>query len=89
LHAPTDRLSISVRSPASLNSIGLIRRFAAQGLGIALLPEGLCREDVEAGRLARVLEDWSPPRVPIYALTATRLLPAKTRVFIDFVQALL
>ena len=45
------RVEVEIGGRLSLNSIGLIRRFAAQGLGIALLPEGLCREDVEAGRL--------------------------------------
>jgi DNA-binding transcriptional LysR family regulator len=35
----------------------------------------------------RVLPDWTPPVVSAYALTATRLLPAKVRVFIDYLVA--
>jgi len=30
------------------------------------------------------LPDWAPPDFSAYALTETRLLPAKVRVFIDF-----
>jgi DNA-binding transcriptional LysR family regulator len=33
-----------------------------------------------------VLPDWCPPEVPVYALTETRLLPAKTRTFLDYLQ---
>jgi LysR family transcriptional regulator, regulator for bpeEF and oprC len=37
--------------------------------------------------VVRVLPDWCPPEVPVYALTETRLLPAKTRVFLEFIAA--
>ena len=70
----------------SANSLGLLQRVAAQGMGIALLPEIGVRKDVEAGRLQRVLPDWAGSTVPVHALTATRLLPARTRAFIDFMK---
>ena len=80
------RVEAPVDGHLSMNSIGIMRRLAAQGLGIAVLPEGLAREDVDAERLVRVLIGWSAPALPIYALTASRLMPAKTRAFIDFLQ---
>jgi hypothetical protein len=33
-----------------------------------------------------VLPDWAGSTVPVHALTATRLLPARTRAFIDFMK---
>ncbi len=51
-----------------------------------MLPEIGVRKDVEAGRLQRVLPDWAGSTVPVHALTATRLLPARTRAFIDFMK---
>ena len=81
------RVEVEVRGRLALNGIGLIRRLAVGGAGIAILPEGFCREDVQAGRLVRVLSAWSPPPVPIYALTAARLMPAKTRAFLDFLAS--
>jgi len=78
------RVEVEVRGKLALNGIGLIRRLAVTGAGIAVLPEGFCRDDVSAGRLVRVLTQWSPPAVPIYALTAAKLVPAKTKVFLDF-----
>ncbi|VCU68827.1 HTH-type transcriptional regulator DmlR [Pigmentiphaga humi] len=81
------RVEVDVKGTLSFNSIGIIRRLILGGAGLALLPESICRKDVEAGRLVRVLENWSAPMLPIYALTSTRLMPAKTRTFLDFVQA--
>ena len=36
-------------------------------------------EDLAAGRLRRILPDWQAKPTPVYALTETRLLPAKTQ----------
>ncbi len=66
------------------NNIGLLRRLALQGTGITALPQEVVKNDVAADRLAPLLSDWRPPALPIYALTETKLLPAKIRVFIDF-----
>jgi DNA-binding transcriptional LysR family regulator len=81
------RVEVEVRGKLALNGVGLIRRLAVGGAGVAVLPEGFCREDVKAGRLVRVLDGWSAPLVPIYALMAARLMPAKTRVFLDFLES--
>ncbi|MBL9053149.1 MAG: LysR family transcriptional regulator [Tabrizicola sp.] len=69
------------------NNVGLLHRLTRQGLGITALPIDLTREDVTTGTLVPVLPDWRPPPVPVNALTETRLLPAKVRVFIDFLIA--
>jgi DNA-binding transcriptional LysR family regulator len=82
-------VEVDVHGTLSLNSIGIIRRLAVEGAGFALLPESLCRDDIQAGRLVPVLPAWRGPVLPIYALMATRLIPAKTRVFLDFVQSVL
>lgn len=79
--------TLAVQGSFIANNIGLLHRLARQGLGIAALPIDLTREDVASGRLAPVLADWRPPEIPVYALTETRLLPAKVRVFIDFLIA--
>lgn len=51
-----------------------------------LLPEEVVAEDLAAGRLRRILPDWQAESTPVYALTETRLLPAKTQRFIEFLQ---
>jgi DNA-binding transcriptional LysR family regulator len=70
----------------AMNSVGLSRALAKQGVGIAVLDSVLARDDVAAGQLRRVLPDWSLAPVQVHAITATRLLPARTRLFIDFLK---
>lgn len=45
---------------------------AREGLGIAMLPAGLCREDLDEGRLVRVLPDWTASGAFISVLTPHR-----------------
>ncbi len=70
----------------SANSVGMLKRLAVLGLGTALLPDEIVRDEVAAGDLMRVLPEWHAPAVPVYALTETRLIPAKTERFIEFVK---
>jgi DNA-binding transcriptional LysR family regulator len=75
---------ISLKSPVVANSLGMIRMLAISGAGIGLLDEAMVSQDVKHGRLVRVLPQWSLDRIPINAVTASRLIPQKTRVLIDF-----
>lgn len=49
-----------------------LRAAAAQGLGIAALPAGLCRTALEEGTLLRVLPDWYAGGAEISMLLPTR-----------------
>ena len=77
---------VQVGGRFELNSVGMLRRLASLDLGIALLPAGIAAPDVEAGVLQRVLPQWQATPVPVYALTETRLLPAKTQRFIEYLR---
>jgi DNA-binding transcriptional LysR family regulator len=54
-------LNIHVEGQVVVNDSDLARRAALDGCGIAFLPEDHVLADVEAGKLKRVLEDWTPP----------------------------
>lgn len=69
-----------------LNSIGMMRRLSTLGLGITMLAKEIAAEDVARGRLRRVLPEWEGTPIPVYAITETRLLPAKTQRFIEFLR---
>lgn len=86
LHRSGESMEIAVGGRFQLNSIGLIRRLAALDQGIAVLPSEIVADDVALGRLRRVLTDWEAPAIPVYAMTETRLLPAKTQRFIEFLR---
>lgn len=86
LHQAKESVEVAVGGRFQLNSVGLIRRLATLEQGIALLPAEIVAEDVAQGRLRRVLPDWEGPATPVYAMTETRLLPAKTQRFIEFLR---
>jgi DNA-binding transcriptional LysR family regulator len=77
-------VEVNVRGPLEANSIGLVLSLARAGGGIASFPYGMVAPDVEAGTLVPVLPDWRYEPLPVHLLTASRrLMPAKTRAFID------
>ncbi|NBB16818.1 LysR family transcriptional regulator [Caulobacter sp. SLTY] len=57
---------------------------ARSGLGAILAPGFLVAADLEAGRLVRVLPDWSGPPLSLWAVWHGRTLPRKARAFLDF-----
>lgn len=86
LHRGEESLEIAIGGRFQLNSVGLIRRLATLDQGIAVLPSEIVAEDVAQGRLRQILPDWQGPATPVYAMTETRLLPAKTQRFIEFLR---
>ena len=62
-----------------------LRRAALDGVGIALLPLLICEEELQQGRLKRVLPEWGCRPSEIQATFPTRrgMLPA-VRLLIDF-----
>lgn len=82
-----ETVPVDVGGRFELNSVGMLRRLASLDLGITLLPEGIAAQDVAEGRLKQILPEWQASPVSVYALTETRLLPAKTQRFIEFVRS--
>jgi DNA-binding transcriptional LysR family regulator len=65
-----------------------LKRAAIAGLGVVALPGYVCREDVRAASLRRVLPAWHAGDSTITALIPSRrgLLPS-VRVFVDYLSA--
>jgi len=87
LQSRTKTIDVAAAGRFTLNSVGMICRLAVQDQGIALLSEAIAADDVARGQLRRVLPKWQASPISVYAITATRLLPAKTQRFIEFLQA--
>ncbi|HKW54476.1 MAG TPA: LysR family transcriptional regulator [Stellaceae bacterium] len=67
------------------NNGDVLRTAALQGHGIALGPTFILGEDIRAGTLVRLLPDYTPPEVGLYAVyPPSRHLSAKVRSFVDF-----
>ena len=78
-------LSVRVTGAFLANDSEAVRRAARAGHGIALLPEIQLIDDLRAGRLFRLMEDYPSQRVPIHIVYPSRRnLAPRTRVVMDF-----
>jgi DNA-binding transcriptional LysR family regulator len=67
---------------------GAVRDAAVAGLGIALLPDHICRDALEQGRLVHVLSEWRGQRGTVHLVFTTRRgLPRAVRALIDHLAA--
>jgi len=84
-----ERRDWTPHGPVLCNSPRLQRELAVHGAGIAFLPvDYMLQSLVEQGRLVRVLPDWELPSVGVWAMMpGRRLMPARTRVFVDMLKA--
>ena len=83
-----EMISVSVSGPIEANSPLTTRAAAIAGLGFAPLPDFIAAPALESGELVSVLDDWAPRGGGIFAVYPhRRYLPAKVRVFVDFLVA--
>jgi DNA-binding transcriptional LysR family regulator len=86
LYRGEEVVEVMAHARYATNSAALSMSFAANGLCISALDPLLAKQEVQAGRLQRVLPDWHMEPILVHALTETRHLPARTRLFIDFLR---
>ncbi len=73
---------------ATANSPETLINFARQGLGITMITDHFAEQYVRSGELVQVLADWALPTISASAVfPGRRLMPARTRVFLDMLQA--
>lgn len=80
-------VNIDVPGALTLDNNGLMAEAAADGLGIAYVPEPTARAYLVDSRLVTVLEDWCPfiPGLFLY-YPGHRHMPAGLRLFIDMLK---
>lgn len=89
LERGAQRAEVLLAPKLAVNDPAVLHAAAAAGLGIALLPEFMCRQGLATGRLKAVLTDWTlPPAATLYA-QYPQTLGADLRVqrFLDFLAA--
>lgn len=87
LQRGTETVDVEVHGRFTLNNVGMINALAVNHQGIALLPKMIVADHLDSGRLQPVLREWQGSPVSIYAVTETRLIPAKTQRFIEFLTS--
>jgi DNA-binding transcriptional LysR family regulator len=82
---PDGPVSVQVTGAFLSNDSEAMRRAARAGHGIALLPEIQLIDDLRAGRLFRLLEDYPSQRSAVHIVYPSRRnLAPRTRVVMDF-----
>lgn len=73
---------------AAANSPALLVRLALSGTGITVLADHVAEPYVKSGDLVQLLGDWELPTVTAWAVfPGRRLMPARTRAFLDALEA--
>lgn len=84
-HRDGRQQTLEIRALMQSNDGQIIRAAALEGLGILIQPNYIIYDDIVAGRLVPLLDDWDLPRLTInIAYQGRKHLPARVRVFIDF-----
>lgn len=72
----------------SVNSGQAVRVAAIAGMGVAMLPETLVRDDIGTGKLVQLLPDWTLPEQPMALIYhRDRYRPQRLTHFIDFARS--
>lgn len=81
----TEQRTVSVHGLLETNDGQIVRAAALDGMGILVQPVYIVYDDIVAGRLVPVLDDWDLPHLTInLAYPSRKHLSAKVRAFIDF-----
>ncbi|QDQ88358.1 LysR family transcriptional regulator [Alcaligenaceae bacterium SJ-26] len=84
-HPQQGEFSQAMASPLRVNNADALLPALRRGLGLALLPEFLVWEDLQAGTLQTCLPGWQAHPIALYIVTPPgRLRPARVQVLIDF-----
>lgn len=79
------KVDLKLHSSVWADSAGFLRHLCLEGAGIAWMPSYQVQADIDQGRLVRILPDWELDHSVAHLLTpGRRLLPTKTKAFIEF-----
>lgn len=85
VHSDGRTIELSLEPRFVCSDFDLLRYAALAGLGVSLLPEEVCSQDIANGRLVHVLPDWKGATVIVHAIfTARHGLPPAVRALIDY-----
>jgi DNA-binding transcriptional LysR family regulator len=82
-----ESVAVDVQGPLILDEMRMIAQAARAGMGLAFMSEWYVAEDLAAGRLLQVLDDWTPPfpGMRLY-YPGHRHVPAALRAFIELIR---
>jgi len=89
MHNGNRQVTVEIQPGYTFSSVEMCRDFAVAGHGVALLRRQMAAPDERAGRLVRVLPEWSGGfEHDVSLVTGSGQLPQRVRLFVDHMQAL-
>jgi len=83
-HRDGESMVVKVKPSLESNDGQVLRVAALSGMGILVQPKYIVYDDIVAGRLVPVLDEWDLPRLTMNIAFQTRAhMPVKVRLFID------
>lgn len=77
--------SVTPRGPLRANNAEALTPALLAGLGLAVQPDFMIWEDLESGRLVRVMTDWTPPPISLHIVTPPgEPRPARIGVLVEY-----
>ncbi|MCZ4257016.1 LysR family transcriptional regulator [Sulfitobacter sp. G21635-S1] len=87
--ADGEPVQVDVQGPITLDEASLARIAVLEAVGIGYFMESDVQADIDAGRLVRVLDAWTPPLSPLCLYYPSRRNPpAAFKVFVDLAHEL-
>ena len=81
------RHDVRIKGNAQSNNSEAIREMVLAGMGIALSPVWLFSEDLQAGRVTAILQDYTALSLPMHAVSpANRRQSARVIAFVDYMS---
>jgi DNA-binding transcriptional LysR family regulator len=85
--ADSTTFNVAINGTLEVNSPHATLRAALADLGIAIVPDFIGRKAIESGQLLTLFNDYLPTDRGIYAVYPhRRYLPAKVRIFVDYLH---
>lgn len=76
---------VQLQSALRVDSATVLRALLLEGAGLSVMDQPSAQQALDAGRLVRLLKDWSLPRGGIYAVYPPgRYASVKSHAFVDF-----
>ena len=80
-------MSVAVKGRFSTNNVSMCLKLAAQSHGIAALSPTIVRSSLGIDSVQQILDGWSFPPMPVHAVMTSRLMPARVRLFLEFLAS--
>jgi len=87
LESGEEQYELKLTPKMQVDDFGILKQMVIEAVGVAIIPDYMCQQQLANGQLIQVLPSWGMPDVDVYALYPKhRLNIPKVKAFMDFIQ---